>query len=54
MVEDYNSKNEMPVGSYNFSKLFMLAVGASKTLAFYIMPHFSFYLSITAPQLQQQ
>jgi hypothetical protein len=30
MVEDYNSKNEKPVGSNNLSKVFLLAVGASK------------------------
>jgi hypothetical protein len=30
MVEDYNTKNEMPVGSNNLSKLLTLAVGASK------------------------
>jgi hypothetical protein len=30
MVEDYNTKNEMPVGSNNLSKLLTLAAGASK------------------------
>jgi hypothetical protein len=30
MVEDYNTKNEKPVGSNNLSKLLTLAVGASK------------------------